>query len=184
MESNFYGSTTFVKEKVVSVKQIIYDAATNFNLDPLQIGAILVDEIARLAPFEEIADAIHVKDIGVNTSVGIAQIKIDVANNLIKKKLYNPNPSDLKLPLKRINRDTRAYLYNYLIQPQHNIFFEAAVLTDLINNWKDFIDLKSHFNILATLYSLSRLPHIDPHPTDRGNQIAGEFYNLAQEWLQ
>jgi hypothetical protein len=182
--NNLYASTAIVKEKVLSVKPIIYEAATHFNLDPFQIGAILVDEIARLAPFEEITDAISAKDIGADTSIGIAQIKIDIANNLIKKKLYNPNPSDPKLPIKRINRETRAYLYDYLIQPQHNVFFEAAVLTDLINNWKEFIDLKKHFDILATLYSLSRTPHSNPQPSDRGIQIAGEFYDLAKQWLQ
>ena len=46
------------------------------------------------------------------------------------------------------------------------------------------IDLKNHFDILATLYSLSRAPHSNPQPSDRGTQIAGEFYNLVQEWLQ
>lgn len=45
-------------------------------------------------------------------------------------------------------------------------------------------DLKSHFDILATLYSLSRIPHSDPQPNDRGIQIAGEFYNFAKTWLQ
>ncbi len=182
--NNSYASTAAVKEKVVSVKQIIYKAAAYFNLDPFQLGAILIDEIARLAPFEEITDSMSVRDIGANTSVGIAQIKIDTANNIIRKKLYNPNPSDPKLPLKRINRESRAYLYDYLIQPQHNIFFESAILIDLINNWKEFIDLKNRFNILATLYSLSRVPHADPRSNDRGNQISGEFYNLAREWLQ
>lgn len=91
--------------------------------------------------------------------------------------------SFVDLRVKRLNRETRAYLYNYLIQPKHNIFFEGAILSDLINNWKKFIDLKSHFDILATLYSLSRTPHSNPKPNDRGIQIAGEFYNLAKTWL-
>lgn len=182
--SNLYASSAAVKRKILPVRRVIYEVATYFNLDPFQIGAILIDEIARAAPFEEIIDCIGAKDIGANTSVGLAQIKIDTANNIIRKKLYNPNPSDPKLPLKRLNRETRAYLYDYLIQPKHNIFFEGAILTDLINNWKGFIDLKNHFNILATLYSLSRVPHVDPQPSDRGNQIAGEFYDLAKEWIQ
>lgn len=182
--NNLYASTALVKEKILSVKQIIYDAAGHFNLDPFQIGAILIDEISRLSPFEDITDSIGVKDMGVNTSIGIAQIKIDTANNIIKKKLYNPNPLDQKLPFKRVNRETRAYLYDYLIQPKHNIYFEAAVLVDLINSWKQFIDLKDHFDILATLYSLSKIPHIEPHPTNRGTQISTEFYNISKEWLQ
>jgi hypothetical protein len=184
VENNLYASTAVVKEKLLSVKEVIYESATNFNLNPFWLGAILIDEIARLAPFEEIIDRIGVENFGVNTSVGLAQIKIETANSIIKKKLYNPNPSDPKLPINRLNRETRSYLYKYLIQPKHNIFFEAAILTDLINGWRKFIDLKSHFDILASLYSLSRLPHEEPHPNDRGVQIAREFYNLAKTWLQ
>lgn len=181
--NNLYSSTATVKEKILSVKQIIYEAAEHFDIDPFQLGAILIDESARMFPFEEITDCVGAKNIGANTSIGLAQVKIDTANNIIKKKLYNPNPSDPKLPLKRVNRDTRAYFYDYLIQPKHNIFFGAAVLADLIDIWKKFINLKNHFNILATLYSLSRVPHANPQPSDRGNQIAGEFYDLAKEWL-
>jgi hypothetical protein len=49
---------------------------------------------------------------------------------------------------------------------------------------KKFIDLKNNFDILASLYSLSRLPHEESHPNNRGIQIANEFYNLAKTWLQ
>jgi hypothetical protein len=183
VENNLYASSAIVKEKLLSTREIIYDSATNFNLDPFQLGAILIDEISRMSPFEEIIDRIGVENFGINTSVGLAQIKIDTANNIIKKKLYNPNPSDQKLPIKRLNRETRAYLYNYVIQPKHNIFFAGAILTDLINSWKEFIDLKTHFDILASLYSMYKLPHEDPHPNVRGSQIASEFYNLAKIWL-
>ena len=185
VENNLYASTAIVKEKLLSGKEIIYESAEHFNLDPFQLGAILIDEIARMSPFEEIVDQIGVENFGVDTSIGLAQIKIDTANNIIKKKIYNPNPSDPKLPIKRLNRETRVYLYKYLIQPKHNILFEGAVLTDLINNWENYFDLKNNFDILATLYSLSsRTPHSNPKSNSRGLQIAGEFYNLAKKWLQ
>ena len=184
VENNLYASTAIVKEKLLSVKEIIYESAMHFHLDPFQLGAILIDEIARMSPFEEIIDRIGVENFGADTSVGLAQIKIDTANNIIKKKLYNPNPSDQKLPIKRLNRETRVYLYNYLIQLKHNIFFEGAILVDLINNWKEFIDLKNHFDILASLYSMYKPPRVNPQPNVRGNQITGEFYNLAKTWLQ
>lgn len=183
VENKLYASTAAVKEKLLAVKEMIYESATYFNLDPFQLGAILIDEITRVSPFEEIIDRIGVENFGANTSVGLAQIKIDTANNIIKKKLYNPNPSDQKLPIKRLNRETRTYLYSYLIQSKHNIFFEGAILIDLINNWKEFIDLKEHFNILATLYSMYIIPHKEPHANNRGTQIANEFYNLAKTWL-
>src|SRR3989344_9042999 len=53
-------------------KEYIFEAALRFNIDPYLLGAILVDEIARRNPVEEIADKVfnYVK----NTSIGIAQV--------------------------------------------------------------------------------------------------------------
>lgn len=48
VENNLYASTAIVKEKLLSVKETIYESATHFNLDPFWLGAILIDEIARM----------------------------------------------------------------------------------------------------------------------------------------
>ena len=87
-----------VRDIIKSHSKIILQAAKEFDIDPYLLGAILIDEIVRLSPFEEIRDKFLLQLIGRNVSVGIAQIKLETANDLIKRGLYNPNTDDIKLP--------------------------------------------------------------------------------------
>lgn len=174
-----------VRDKLKQQQSITLSAAKEFDIDPYLLGAILIDEITRLAPFEAILDKLKGNVVGINASVGIAQVKIDTANNLIKKELYNPNPNDKKLPFRRLNNLSRLHLYDYLVQPKHNIFFAAAYIRSLIDEWGGYIDLKDKPEIIATLYHLGyKKPHTDPKPNKRGLQILEEFYPLARKWLQ
>lgn len=131
--------------------------------------------------FDQLGAAI----VGLNISVGIAQVKIDTANQLIKRSLYNPNPNDKKLPFVGVlSNSDRKYLYKYLIQPKHNIRFAAALIRAFIDDWKKEIDLSEKSEILATLYHLPyRKPHSKPEADKRGNQIAIEFYEYAKKWI-
>lgn len=174
---------TDVKNRIVPQREDVLDAAHQFNIDPYLLGAILIDESARLFPFEPIIDALKGGFAGKDASVGIAQVKLETANNLIKKGLYNPNPDDKALPFKRLNDGARIYLYRYVIQPRHNVFFSAAYIRSLINDWMKFVDLSKRPEIIATLYHLFKTPHFNPEADDRGTQIAKEFYQLAKNWL-
>ena len=78
----------------------------------------------------------------------------------------------------------REHLYEYLIQPKHNIRFAAAFVRGLINDWAKEIDLSRKPEIIATLYHLPyRKPHSKPVADERGNQITIEFYGQAKKWL-
>ncbi|MDP2655674.1 MAG: DUF1402 family protein [bacterium] len=174
-----------VKEKLIPQQAIIFAAAKTFEVDPYLLGAILIDEIARLKPFEEITDALGPYVLGTDTTIGIAQVRISTANNLIKKGAYNPNPEDTKLPFKKLDHFGYIYIFNYLIQPKHNIPFAVAFIRSLINEWRKEIDLAKKPEIIATLYHRGYVaPHSNPAPDERGSQIAGEFYALAKRWLQ
>ena len=174
-----------VKEKLVPQRTNIFAAAKTFGIDPYFLGALLIDEIARLKPFEEITDALGPYVLGTDTTVGVAQVRISTANSLIKKGAYNPNPEDAKLPFKKLTHFDCIHLFNYLIQPKHNIFFAAAFIRSLINEWNKKIDLVKRPEIIATLYHRGYVaPHSDPAPNERGNQIAEEFHTLAKRWLQ
>lgn len=177
--------TANVKERIVPRREDVFDAARQFTIDPYLLGAMLIDETARLLPFEPIIDAIKGGFAGRDASVGIAQVKLATANNLIKKGLYNPNPDDKALPFKTLNDGARIYLYRYVAQPRHNIFFSAAFIRSLVDEWRKKIDLAKKPEIIATLYHREHVvPHGDPAPDERGSQIAGEFYQLAKQWLQ
>jgi hypothetical protein len=176
--------TSVVKKKLLPHRSIIFAAAEKFDIDPYLFGAILIDEIARILPFEQIYEKFKANIVGRNASVGIAQVKIDTANNLIKQGLYNPNPSDKQLPFVRLDNAGRRHLYDYLIKDKHNIFFAAAHTRSVIEDWENFIDLAHKPAILATLYSFNKKPHNKPEPSDRGLQIANEFYKLSKKWLK
>lgn len=174
----------YLTEKLAPYRQLIFDAARHFSIDPYLLGAIILDELSRAAIIEEISDILLLYFIGVNTSVGIAQIKIDTAKGLIKEGYYNPNLNDRKLSQENIGKATRLYLYSYVIQPKHNIFFAAAKMKETIDRWMPIVDISNKPDIIGTLYSLERNPHPNPKPNGRGLQIAGEFYLLAKNILK
>ena len=173
------------KAKLQSYRDIIFAAAKKFNTDPYLLGAIIIDEIARMAPFEDIRDALTGQFIGINTSAGIAQVKTKTARGLIKSGYYNPNPNDKNLSPERIQKTSLSYLYQHVKEPKHSISFAAAKMRALVDEWQKSVDISKSPEIIATLYSLKgKAPHIHPRPNDRGLQIANEFYKLAQEWLR
>ncbi len=173
------------REKLQPHRDLIFAAAKKFNVDPYLLEAIIIDEIARANPFEEITDRLAGYFIGVNTSAGIAQVKTDTARGIIQSGYYNPNPDDPELSRDKVGKTPLSYLYTYVAQPQHSIYFAAARMRALVDEWKRFVDLNKKPEIIATLYSKKHVdPHPDPQPNDRGLQIAHEFYKLAQEWLR
>ena len=178
--------TEVVQRVFESHSSIIKKAAQEFNIDQYTLGAILIDEIARLAPFEPITEKIGVEIIGKNTSVGVAQVKIETANDLIKKGVYNPRPSDKKLPFSgNLTNTDRRHLYQYVIQPEHSIRFAAAFIRYVIEFWPQRIDLTNRPEIIGTLYHIGYgKPKRDPKPDELGEQIASEFIPLAKKWLR
>lgn len=176
-----------VKAKFVPHRLLIFEAAEKFDIDPYLLGAVLIDEIARIEPFKDMVAELAARIVGYDASVGLAQVKIDTAHDLIKKGIYHPNLSDKKLPYKRLTNAGRAHLYTYLILPEHNIFFAAAFIRFVIDLWSEHIDLLRHLDIIATRYHKG---YGDPEQKEdrksdkRGKQISGEFYRLSKLWLQ
>ena len=173
------------QEKLQSHKGWIFEAAKEFNVDPYLLGAIIIDELARFAPWEPITDPVGGYYIGTDTSAGIAQVTVETARGLIRDGYYNPDPSDPKLSLKQVENVPRRDLYEYVKQPKHSIFFAAAHMRALMDKWKRFVDLSKRPEIIATLYSIGRgkPPHGNPQPNKRGLQISDGFYRFAREWL-
>lgn len=173
-----------VREKIIPQRANILASADRFKIDPYLLGAILIDEVAQSNPFEEILDALGVKIVGGNTSVGIAQIKTDTANSIIAQGLYNPNPNDPALPFKKMDKAAREHLYTYLVDSKHCIFFASAYIRSIIDYWASNVDLAKMPDIIGTLYSQGYgRPKPNPENNERGVQIATEFYSLAKHWI-
>lgn len=176
--------TADVKNKLLSHREIIKRVAAKFSVDHNILGALLVDEIARLLPFEDALESLGARIVGMNVSVGVAQIQIETANDLIKKGIYNPNPHDKKLPFQQMTNADRSYLFTYLIQTEHNVSFAAAFMRYVIDFWAPYTDLSKRADIIGTLYHQGYgEPKANPKANERGAQIAEEFYPLAKRWL-
>lgn len=112
------------------------------------------------------------------------QVTMETARGLIKQGYYNPNPRDEKLSKEHIDKTSRSYLYTYVVQPKHCIFFAAAKIRSLVDEWQSKVDLTKMPEIIATLYHLPYVkPNANPESNDRGLQIAKEFYPLAKKIL-
>lgn len=174
-----------VKDKITVHGNLIIQVANEYNIDPYLLGAIIIDEVVRLAPFEEILDLFLLDLIGRNVTVGIAQVRLETANNVIKKGLYNPNPKDKKLPFfGNLTKRDRQHLFTYVVQSKYNVHFSAAYIRSIINFWASKLDISNRPEILATLYGQGYgNPKTNPIPSKRGSQIANEFYSLAKKWL-
>jgi hypothetical protein len=184
IEGHLRVAKTTAKKKLTKNKDIIFSASEKFDVDPYLLSGILIDEIARLAPFEEITDLLAGSFIGKNTSGGIAQVKTETARNLILSDYYNPDPNKFSSK-EKIIMATCQQIFSYLKEPKHSIFFAGARMRYFTDEWKKFIDLSQKPEIIATLYSLDKdNPKSNPQPNIRGLQIANEFYNLAKEWLK
>ncbi|NQY74672.1 MAG: hypothetical protein HRT90_07910 [Candidatus Margulisbacteria bacterium] len=148
--------------------------------EAITLAAVLVDEYLRMGLGDWLDWAAK---IGIETSIGIGQIKAETARNLIKEGLYNPDPENEQLKPKNIHKISKAHLYSYLKEPVHSANLSAAKIRYDINRWAPFVDVSNLPNILGTLYSQGDIPvHGNPMPDEnRGSQIGTEFYFLAKE---
>jgi len=165
-----------IKTHLKKHKNAILKAAKKQKIDPLLLGAILIDEYCRMG-WDDWLDwlgALNVKD----TSVGIAQIKLSTAREILKKRYYNPAPGKITY------QSPSAQIWLYLNQPEHSIQFSAAALRLSIDYWrKKKIDISKQPKVLAYLYSAGYAKNIDEATTKRCKQISAEFYQKAKAIL-
>ncbi len=157
-------------------KNIILTASKKQNIDPLLLSAILIDEYCRMG-WDDWLDwlgALNVKD----TSVGIAQIKLSTAREILKKRYYNPVPGKITY------QSPPAQIWLCLNQPEHSIQFSAAAVRLSIDYWrKKKIDISKQPRILAYLYSYGYTKDIKGAIVKRCKQISTEFYQMAKSIL-
>ena len=178
-----FSSVLHVQKTLTPLKEFVFGSAAAFNIDPYLLSGILVDEIVRLAPFEEITDKLQLSVFKTNVSVGVAQVKLDTAKAVILAGYFNPNPDDPMLHKKAIAKTPRLYLYKYLIDPKNNVYFAAATMRAMLDSWKAKVDIDLTPELIGSLYSLGHTPHPNPIANVRGQQIVNEFVPLAKDIL-
>jgi len=155
-------------------KSEITEAATKQNIDPKLFTAILIDEYLRMGPNDWFDWSAK---IGKNTSIGIAQVQVENARNVIKLGYYNPNPNDPKLSKNEIRKTSKAHLYQYLTDPTHSINFSAAVIRTCKESWRT--NKPEELASLSSKWTKKSKKKVDI--TARGIQIATEFHDIAEE---
>jgi hypothetical protein len=173
-----------VRNVLTSLAPHIFEAARRVSVDPYLLGGIIVDESARLAPFETITENLLPLFITKNVSIGPAQVKLDTAQDLIWRKYFDPNPTDDAIHVSSISLTSRQHLFPYVLDPANNLSFAAAHMRHVIDEWKMRAGVLIEPDIIATLYSRGvGTPHADPRPSERGMQIVRDFLPIARKVL-
>jgi hypothetical protein len=140
----------------------IKSAAKNHGVDPYLLAAILIDELARLGPDDllDVLGKLGVKD----TTVGLAQVKLSTARDMIKKKYYPADPNI-----------SQSELYDLLVNDKVSIEFAAAYL-NFITKYRSKKNVGASTAELATCYSEGLLVPA----SRRGKQIAEKLRKFAK----
>jgi hypothetical protein len=151
-----------VIKRIRPLRRKIREAAKKYEIEVYLLAAVLIDELARLGP-DDLLDILG--KLGVNTSIGLAQVSMSTARKLIKQKYYPADPSI---------SDHR--LYELLSDDAISTQFAAAYLSYV----KDFRERQGYgvsLAELATCYSGKPTASIRP----RGSEIATKLRKFARE---
>lgn len=171
-------------------KNEIIKSANIVNISPRIIASIIYAEHKlNVKTGENILDYVFAKS-GYNSSMGIAQVKINTAF-WIEEQIHNPQNQFYlgeeirnKVPLSKNWEE----LIDKLDNPKTNILYASCYIAMINKLWELVLELinsgKNKVGIIATIYSLGimdsetriRVPHIDAKMNNFG-KTAQEFYN-------
>lgn len=140
-------------------------AAEKYDVDAKLLAAILIDELARTGP-DDLLDILGRFDV-TDTSVGLAQVKMSTARDLIKRKYYSADPNM-----------SQSKLHDLLMDDGVSVQFAAAYLS-FIRKIRIKRGRGTSAAELASCYSRGLLEKVSP----RGRQIATKLKRFASEVL-
>lgn len=187
--SNSFEKFTSEEKLLLKYKNEIIKAAGQLSISPRIIASIIyAEQKLNVKAGENILDYVFAKS-GYNSSMGVAQIKINTAL-WIEEQLNNPE-SQFYLGSKIqaiINQSrSRGEIIDKLDNPEINIFYAACYMAMIIKLWQPVLDMMDSGNnragIIATIYSIGirdaenriRQPHLDAKMNDLG-RTAQKFY--------
>lgn len=179
------------EELLIKYKNEINQAADAFNISPRIIASIIYSEHKLNVKLgESVLDFVFAKS-GYNSSLGIAQVKINTAS-WIEKQVHNPGSQfymgkniEFLIPISKNSND----LINRLNDPKKNILYAACYIAMIEKIWEPVFSSSSLKNIkcgiIATIYSLGiqnsegeiRQPHADAKMNHFG-ETAQDFFDF------
>ena len=164
--------------------KIIVQAATEFQVDPIMVGAVIYQEQAENVNFIDTLTDYLGGVLHINTSIGVAQIRLDTAEAL-EKEYPSLDPNRIE----SIFIDYNTVRVERLKDPFTNIRYAAAKIQFSQNRWNAAgHDISDKPSIVGTLYNIEDVnhpikPHGNPQPNNFGIGV-GHSYPKVKILLQ
>lgn len=190
--STVFGNSKNTREEdlLIKYRKEIVQAANQLGISSRIVASIIYAEHKLNVKLgESILDYVFAKS-GYNSSMGIAQVKINTAI-WIEEQTHNPESQFYlggEIQNKVFISRNRGEIIDRLDDPEKNIFYASCYVAMIIKLWQPILEMiesgSSKAGIIATIYSLGifdseekiREPHIDARMSNFG-KTAQEFYN-------
>lgn len=189
------------EEIILKNKDNILSAAKNNNIDPKILAACIYVEQSKNVDSKDYRIDYMVGEVGLDTSLGVSQIKLSTAKLVEDKGYINIKDGDYE-GFTDVNTSDNKRLINRLSDDEINVVYAAAYLRYMLDEWEPLAPQVSSPELLGSLYNLGhqhrgggplgyifgvgntpRLPHDDPQPNPFGNSVK-ESYNRMGELLE
>lgn len=162
------------EELVRYYSSLIMMAAREFEVDPVIVAAVIYQEQATNVNFIDALTDYLGGLLGLNTSIGIGQIRVETAELLEREfpQLGARKEEGILTDIERIER---------LKDPFSNIKYVTAKIRFSQQRWAgEGYDIKTRPEILGTLYNIEDInrpikPHLDPKPNDFGEGVQENY---------
>ena len=158
-----------------NAEHILY-AAQHFDVDPATLASVIFAVHALNVDWIDAIADVPVAAFGINTSVGVAQVRMETAEAIEEAGLMPViAPVLLHDPsgFRHVYSSVQDRL-NALRDPRTNVMYAAAYLRHQTNRWKDdFPEISNRPDILATVYNRTDTkPHDSPGSNEFGRFAA------------
>lgn len=168
------------KKIIQNNKSNILGAATQYGVDPAIVaGVIYAEQVLNVDKMDYYTDWLGY--YGVNTSVGIGQVRIKTAKMLDKKKyVVIKNHYIFNVYVLKVG-NSNSDVYDRLIWNDINIIYVTAYLKYMQDVWKkDYKKIASSPDILGTLYNIGKT---ESHSNPKANSF-GKYVKKVQERMK
>lgn len=168
---------------IESYADVIKDIGKIFKIDPIIIAAVIYQEQSKNVNFVDTLTDYIGGILGINTSIGIGQVRVEIAKSLEKHypdlNPFNKEDNFANSNLVRVER---------IKDPLTNIRYVAAKLDFSLKRWDlAGFSIKDKIDVIGTLYNIEDIdepikPHANPKPNDFGIGV-NKNYNKVKKIL-
>jgi RHS repeat-associated protein len=182
-----WGKDSEARTSISNNAQNIINAANKFGVDQNVVaGVIYAERNTNLNFIDKFTDLLS--NIGVDTSVGLGQVRLRTAE-MLEQSGYMPLTPSVTYVTADMFRYNIATTYNIALSrrledDKINSLYVAAYIKFIQDKWQgEFPAIADRPDILGTLYNLGvKTPHGNPEPNDFGSYVQ-EHYGLMSYLL-